>query len=91
MELRMTLKEADRLEIMRRHERKEITLLKASEEIGLSYKQTKRIWKKYQKKGAKGLLSKKRGRASNNQLPQKLKDEVLSITHLTQKIIEINI
>jgi len=64
---------------MRRHERKEISLLKASQEINLSYKQTKRIWKKYRKNGAEGLLSKKRGKPSNNQLLQELKDKVLAI------------
>ena len=42
MELKMTLKEANRLEIMRRKERKEISLLKASEELGLCYRQTQR-------------------------------------------------
>ena len=46
MEIRMTLKEADRLEMMRRKERKEITLAKVSEELGLCYKQVKRLRKR---------------------------------------------
>jgi hypothetical protein len=79
MELKMTLKEVDRLDIIRRCERKEISLAKASEEMRLSYRQTRRLWKRYQKKGIEGLLSKKRGKVSNNQLPQTLKDEALSI------------
>lgn len=79
MEPKMTLKEVDRLEIIRRYERKEISLIKASEEIGLSYKQTKRIWKAYQKKGPKGLISKKRGKPSNNQLSDELKKKALEI------------
>ena len=61
VELKMTLKEANRLEIMRRKERKEISLLKASEELGLCYRQTQRLWERYINKGAEGLLSKKRG------------------------------
>ena len=39
MELTMTLKEADRLAVMRRVKEKEITLRKAREELGLSYVQ----------------------------------------------------
>jgi Helix-turn-helix domain len=79
MELKMTIPEASRLEVMKRKERKEISLKKASEEIGLSYKQTKRIWKRYLSKGPAGLLSKKRGKISNNQLCEKLKEEAVSI------------
>ncbi len=45
----MTLKEVSRQEILSRKKRKEISLIKASEEINLSYKQTKRLWKRYQK------------------------------------------
>ena len=86
MELKMTLKEVDRLDIMRRHERKEISLLKASEEIGLSYKQTKRLWKRYKKQGPEGLLSKKRGKPSNNQLSQELKKKV--IDHIREKYFD---
>ena len=78
MELKMTLKEIDRLDIMRRCERKEISLFRASEELSLSYRQTRRLWKRYEKEGVEGLLSKKRGKASNNQLPQKLKDKAMS-------------
>ena len=78
MELKMTLKEIDRLDIMRRCERKEISLFRASEELSLSYRQTRRLWKRYEKEGVEGLLSKMRGKASNNQLPQKLKDKAMS-------------
>ena len=82
----MTLKEVDRLDILRLHERKEISLLKASEELGLSYKQTKRLWKQYKKNGPEGLISKKRGKPSNNQLPKGFKIEVLS--HIKEKYFD---
>jgi hypothetical protein len=39
-ELKMTLKEADRLSVMKRLESKEINLRRASEELGFSYRQT---------------------------------------------------
>ena len=43
MEPKITLKEADRLVVVRRVESKEINLKKAAEEMASSYKQAKRI------------------------------------------------
>ena len=36
---------------------------KAAEEMALSYKQAKRIWKCYRQQGSIGLISKKKGKA----------------------------
>ena len=51
MEPVMTLKEADRLSVMKRLENKEINLTKATEELGFCYRQVLRVWKRYQKEG----------------------------------------
>jgi transposase len=79
MELKMTLKEADRFAIMKRLENKEINLQKAAEELGLSYKQISRIWKSYKQKGARGLISLRKGKPSNNCLKIKFKEKILKI------------
>lgn len=79
MEPKMTLKEADRLGVIKRKERKEITLKKASEELGLSLVQTKRIWKRYKLEGSLGLLSRRRGKASNNQIPEETLIRIVKI------------
>src|SRR5271157_4341694 len=71
-ELKMTLKEADRLTVMRLLENKKITLKQASKELSLSYRQQIRIWQEYQKKGPPGLISRKRGQTSNNRLSDDL-------------------
>jgi len=41
MELKMTIKEADKYSVMKRIERKKINLKKASKELGISYRQTR--------------------------------------------------
>lgn len=78
-ELKMTLKEADRLAVMKQVESKKISLKKASEELGLGYRQTRRAWKRYQKEGSFGLISKRRNKPSNNQLGQGIKDKALKL------------
>jgi transposase len=45
--------------------------------LGISVRQIKRLWKLYKLKGAKGLISKKRGVRSNHQLPEALKQAAL--------------
>lgn len=78
-ELRMTLKEADRLSVMKRLESKEINLRRASEELGFSYRQTIRVWQRYQGEGPSGLISQRRGKPSNNRLSDELIQKALSL------------
>jgi hypothetical protein len=47
---------------------KRITQTQAAAQLGLSVRQVKRLWQAYRTGGAKALVSKRRGRASNNQL-----------------------
>lgn len=53
IELKMTLKEADRLAVMKQIENKKLTLGQAAEELGLCYRQQIRIWLNYKKDGLK--------------------------------------
>jgi len=77
MELKMTIKEADKYSVIKRIESKKINLKQASKELGLSYRQTRRVWHNYNKEGLKSLISKKRERPSNNQLSEKIKHKAL--------------
>ena len=79
MELKMTLKEADRLTAMKLVKSKKISIKEASIEIGLCYKQTCRLYKRYKKEGPKGLISKKRGQPSNHRLADVLIEKALSL------------
>ena len=72
----MSTKECDRLEVLGRVKQKEITLKEASKEFGLEYRQAKRVWKRYKDFGASGLVHKARGRASNNRIAEKTRDQI---------------
>jgi len=66
--LTMSLHELSRAEVMQQLKAKRITQRQAAEHLGLSLRQTKRLWRAYRDGGAKALLSKRRGRPSNHQL-----------------------
>ena len=68
-ELKMTLKEADRLTVMKLLEHKKTNLKQAAEDLDLCYKQACRIRQRYREEGPKGLLSKRREKLSNNHRP----------------------
>ena len=54
-ELMMTLKEADRLAVVRRIENKDLTIGDGARELGISPRQMKRIRKRYRHRGLDGL------------------------------------
>src|SRR5271155_1341004 len=77
--LRMSVKEAGRLGIMRQMDKKDLTPRRAAEELGLSLKQLRRVRKRYLAEGEAGLLSKKRGQVSGNKIPEKIRDKAISL------------
>jgi transposase len=76
---RMSRKERLRLEVMGRLKRGEVKLGKAAELLGLSYRQLKRIWKRYQEQRDKGLVHGLRGRPSNRRSDAVQRDRVLAL------------
>lgn len=75
----MSNKEIGRIEIMERLVRGEVKQKRASEIFGVSVRQVKRMVKVYRQEGAKGLVHKARGRASNNRIAQDKLDQAISI------------
>jgi transposase len=66
--LNMSNREITRLEIMQRLKEKRLTQKEAAGMLGISTRQVKRLWRAYRKRGAAGLVSKRRGKPSNNRL-----------------------
>jgi hypothetical protein len=64
---------------MRQIDKKILSIKKASEELGVSLRQAKRIRKRYLLHGEPGLISKHRSKISPNRIDPKLKIGVLSI------------
>ena len=66
--LTMSDKEITRLEVMQRLKDKRLTQAEAGEMLSLGVRQIKRLYRAYKGQGAKGLISARRGKESNNRL-----------------------
>ena len=77
--LQMSSKELRRLEVMQKLEEKRMRQKQAARILGLSVRQVKRLLRAYRDQGAQGLISKRRGRPSNNRLPQETTRQALSL------------
>jgi transposase len=75
----MSAKELNKLEVMQRLEEKRLTQKEAAEMLGVSVRQIKRLLNRYRRAGASGLVSQRRGKASNNQLSMEVKQKVLDL------------
>ena len=77
--LNMSSKELSRLEVMHRLSEKRMSQKEAGEILHLSTRQIKRLLKAYRERGAVGLVSKHRGRRSNNRLLESVKKQALNL------------
>jgi transposase-like protein len=75
----MSRKEPARLEVFQRVKSGQVTLVKASELLEGSYRQTLRCYKRYLRQGARGLVHKLRGRPSNRRVNASRKKTALRL------------
>ena len=75
----MSKQELRRVEVFSRVASKELKLVDAAQLIELSYRQTKRIWQRYQKEGAEGLQHRSAGVESNRARPSQFRAQVLEL------------
>ena len=78
-DIRMSTSERRRLEILSRVKDRLVTLKKATDLLGLSYRHTKRIYKRYREQGDKGLIHKSRGRPSSHRIEEKTRDAIIKL------------
>ena len=74
----MSRKERDRLTIMIGIKQQELTLVAAAEVMAISYRQARRVWRRYQTDGDAGLVHRLRGRPSLRRLAPELRARVLA-------------
>lgn len=74
----MSQKERVRLSVMKQVQGDELKLVEASEVLGLSYRQAKRVWARYQLQGDRGLVHRTRGKPGKRAKPAKLKARILA-------------
>ena len=75
----MSTRELERVEVMGRVAKEELKLIDAAAMLQLSYRQVKRLWRRYRQKGSQGLQHGNVGRVSNRSKPAKFRRRVLSL------------
>jgi hypothetical protein len=76
--LTMSQKERRRVGIMASVKAKELSLVEAAEVLGLSYRQTRRVWKRYGAEGDGGLMHRLRGRPGPRRKAPDLRARILA-------------
>jgi hypothetical protein len=79
--IEMSEKELTRVEVMQRLKAKRMTQAEAGRVLGISERQVKRLYRAYGKQGAQGLISRKRGKASNHQLKAEVVERARELLH----------
>ncbi len=77
--LRLSAKERVGVEVLLKVSKSSISLAKASELLGVSYRQILRIWERYQSEGTAGLKHGLRDRESNRQIESGRRERVLEL------------
>ena len=96
----MSKKEITRLEVMQRLKNKGLSQGEAAGMLGISTRQVKRLWRTYQKQGAAGLVSQRRGKPSNNQMDPRVIEQARDLiykryrdfgpTLVREKLVEVH-
>ena len=73
----MSKRELDRVEVLARVRSEQLLLVDAGRLMGVSYRQAKRLWKRYREEGAAGLQHRNAGRPSNRAHKEKFRRQVL--------------
>lgn len=77
--LPMSQAELTRLEAMQTLKSRGLTQVQIATRLGLSERQVRRLWQRYQAAGAAGLVSRRRGRPSNNCLDPAVLERALEL------------
>jgi transposase len=75
----MSVRELQRVEVMARVAKGGLALVDAATLLGLSYRQTKRIWRAYDRAGAAALQHQSTGRPSNRAVPRGVRRRALAL------------
>ena len=75
----MSKKELGRVEVLARVKSRQLKVIDAGSLLGVSYRQAKRLWKRYREEGAKGLKHRSAGRTSVRAKPAGFRRRVLKL------------
>jgi len=77
--IEMSQEELRRVEVLARVKSDQLRVVDAGRLMGVSYRQAKRLWKRYREEGSPGLKHRSAGRASHRAYPQKIRRRVLRL------------
>jgi len=77
----MSQKGLTRLEVIQRTEKKTLKQKEAAKMLGISERHVKRLLRAYRQSGAEGLISKRRGKPSNNQVKEEVKQQAIDLIY----------
>lgn len=75
----MSNKETKRSGVLERVKAEDLSQVEASEILGLSYRQTKRLYRRFMEYGAGGLVHGQAGKRSNHDKPAKFRKRILEL------------
>ena len=75
----MSVRELRRVEVLARVKSKTLKVVDAASLVGVSYRQAKRLWKRYREEGAKGMRHRSAGRASPRAKPARFRRRVMKL------------
>jgi transposase len=75
----MSQRELRRVEVMARVKSRALKVVDAASLVGVSYRQAKRLWKRYREEGAKGLKHRNAGRTSARAKPTRFRRRVMKL------------
>lgn len=75
----MSCKESERIAVIQQTSERSLSQAEAAKRLHISDRQVKRLVKRFREDGAAGLVSRKRGKPSNNHLCPKLKEMALGL------------
>jgi len=75
----MSEEEVRRAGVLKRVKQKDLTQKEAAEMLGLSYRQLKRIYRRFRRLGSKGLVHGNAGKVSNRAKPANERKQILEL------------
>ena len=75
----MSRKELDRSKVLDQVRQRQISKIEGSRRLGISRQHLDRLYKRFCKEGDKGLISKRRGQASNNRISNLVRESIVNI------------
>ena len=75
----MSKKELERVEVLARVQSEDLRLVDGSQLMRVSYRQAKRLWRRYRENGASGLKHRSAGRPSNHAYKEAFRQKVLGL------------